>query len=162
MFVTLLPALLSGIALSLALFIAAITAIGLFHALPGYLQQRWGYAPPPIIQPKPLLQRWVLLFTQGAGALMLTVSTTSQQQVLLLPVIALLLALAIIDWQRQWLPDSLTLPLLWYGLLVNLNGNFVLLEDAVLGAVTGYLSLWLLNMLYRCCYRQDGLGHGEF
>ncbi|NIY46301.1 prepilin peptidase [Cedecea colo] len=74
----------------------------------------------------------------------------------------LLIALIAIDIQHMWLPDVLTLPLLWLGLLVNLNGALVPLSDAVLGAVIGYLSLWLLYWGFKLATGREGLGYGDF
>ena len=58
----------------------------------------------------------------------------------------------------QLLPDDLTLPLLWVGLLVNLGGAFVPLRDAVIGAVAGYLSLWLVYWGFKLAHRQGRHG----
>jgi leader peptidase (prepilin peptidase)/N-methyltransferase len=76
--------------------------------------------------------------------------------------ILMLVILAIIDLHIQLLPDKLTQPLIWGGLLANLNGTFVPLQDAVLGAVFGYLALWLLARAYLFCCQQQGIGHGDF
>jgi len=73
-----------------------------------------------------------------------------------------LLALALIDGESGLLPDLLTQPLLWLGLLVNLNGAFVSLHDAVLGAVAGYLVLWSVYRLFLLCTGREGMGHGDF
>lgn len=73
-----------------------------------------------------------------------------------------LLAMAWIDAETGLLPDDLTLPLLWCGLLVNLKGLIVPLSDAVLGALAGYLALWLIFQLYRLIAGKDGMGYGDF
>ncbi|RXZ36391.1 prepilin peptidase [Oxalobacteraceae bacterium CAVE-383] len=73
-----------------------------------------------------------------------------------------LLAMAWIDAETGLLPDSLTLPLIWGGLLVNLNGLIVPLRDAVLGALAGYLMLWLVFQLYRLAAGKEGMGYGDF
>ncbi len=73
-----------------------------------------------------------------------------------------LLALALIDWQTQLLPDLLVYPLLWLGLLVNTAGRFAPLHEAVIGAAAGYLSLWLLNHLYAALRKEPGMGYGDF
>lgn len=75
---------------------------------------------------------------------------------------AFLLALAFIDADTQYLPDQLTLPLIWLGLLFNYQGGLVSLKQAVLGAVLGYLSLWLLNYIHRLIRGMDGMGYGDF
>ena len=75
---------------------------------------------------------------------------------------ALLIALTFIDADTQYLPDSLTLPLIWLGLLFNLSGTFVPLKSAVLGAVFGYMSLWLLCFIYKLLTGKIGMGNGDF
>jgi leader peptidase (prepilin peptidase)/N-methyltransferase len=72
------------------------------------------------------------------------------------------IALAVIDQETGLLPDDLTLPLIWIGLLFNLWGAFVPLQDAVLGAVAGYLSLWLIYWAYRLLTGKEGMGFGDF
>ncbi|AOU98994.1 methyltransferase [Acidihalobacter yilgarnensis] len=73
-----------------------------------------------------------------------------------------LLAAAAIDLETQLLPDSITLPLLWLGLLLNIDGLFVPLRDAVIGAMAGYLSLWLIYHLFRLLTGKEGMGYGDF
>jgi len=73
-----------------------------------------------------------------------------------------LLPLTLIDWQHQLLPDCLTQPLLWAGLLVHTLGHALPLRDAVLGAVAGYLSLWLIYWGFRLTTGREGLGYGDF
>jgi leader peptidase (prepilin peptidase)/N-methyltransferase len=73
-----------------------------------------------------------------------------------------LLALSLIDWDTQLLPDQLTLPLLWLGLIVNLEQTFTTLESAIIGAVVGYLSLWLVFHLFHLITGKYGLGYGDF
>jgi leader peptidase (prepilin peptidase)/N-methyltransferase len=82
-----------------------------------------------------------------AGALLLT---------------AVLIALTAIDLDLQLLPDSLTLPLLWVGLLINMTGTFTSLESALLGAVFGYLSLWSVYWLFKIITGKEGMGYGDF
>src|SRR3954466_4339717 len=72
------------------------------------------------------------------------------------------IALAFIDQETGLLPDDLTLPLLWVGLLVNLGGAFVPLRDAVIGAVAGYLALWLVYWSYKLVSGKEGMGYGDF
>lgn len=74
----------------------------------------------------------------------------------------LLIAMTFIDLDTQFLPDDLTYPLLWLGLLVNLNGAIVPLRDAVIGAVAGYMALWSVNALYKLVRKHDGMGNGDF
>ena len=73
-----------------------------------------------------------------------------------------LLALAVIDYDTQLLPDDITLPLLWAGLLANLAGTFVPLSAAVIGAVAGYLSLWSVYWLFKLVTGKEGMGYGDF
>jgi leader peptidase (prepilin peptidase)/N-methyltransferase len=73
-----------------------------------------------------------------------------------------LLALAVIDLDTQLLPDDLTLPLLWAGLLLNLERVFVPLPAALIGAVAGYLALWLVYWAFKLATGKDGMGHGDF
>jgi len=72
------------------------------------------------------------------------------------------IALAFIDQETGLLPDDLTLPLVWLGLLVNLYGAFVPLADAVIGAVSGYLALWLIYQGYKLLTGKEGMGYGDF
>lgn len=74
----------------------------------------------------------------------------------------LLIAMTFIDLDHKLLLDDLTLSLLWIGLLVNLNGNFVPLKDAVLGACAGYLSLWSIYWAYKLLTGKEGFGYGDF
>ena len=72
------------------------------------------------------------------------------------------LALAFIDQATGYLPDDLTLPLMWAGLLLNAWGAFVPLEDAVIGAAAGYLLLWSIYWAYRLLTGKEGMGYGDF
>lgn len=72
------------------------------------------------------------------------------------------IALAFIDQETGLLPDDLTLPLLWIGLVVNLGAAFVPLRDAVLGALAGYLSLWAIYWAYKLATGKEGMGYGDF
>ena len=74
----------------------------------------------------------------------------------------MLVALAFIDLDTTLLPDSLTLPLLWAGLLINLGGHFASLPDAVAGAVAGYLVLWSVYWLFKLVTGKEGMGYGDF
>jgi leader peptidase (prepilin peptidase) / N-methyltransferase len=75
---------------------------------------------------------------------------------------ACLVALALIDWDTTLLPDSLTLPLLWGGLVAAALGWTVPLTAALWGAVAGYLSLWLVYQLFKLATGKEGMGHGDF
>lgn len=73
-----------------------------------------------------------------------------------------LIALFWIDADTYLLPDSLTLPLLWLGLLFNLDGTFTSLPSAVIGAIAGYLSLWSVYWIFKLVTGKEGMGHGDF
>ncbi len=76
---------------------------------------------------------------------------------------ATLLATALIDVDTRYLPDVLTLPLLWAGLVVNLsNAGFASLHNAVCGAIAGYLFLWCVYWLFRLARGVEGMGYGDF
>ena len=74
----------------------------------------------------------------------------------------ILISLTLIDFDHKLLPDQLTLPLLWLGLLINTQQIFVPLQDAVLGAVIGYLSLWSIYWLFKLLTGKEGMGYGDF
>jgi leader peptidase (prepilin peptidase)/N-methyltransferase len=73
-----------------------------------------------------------------------------------------LIAMTFIDADTQLLPDDLTYPLLWAGLLMNVNGTFVPLQDAVIGAALGYLALWSIYWLFKLATGKEGMGYGDF
>ena len=73
-----------------------------------------------------------------------------------------LLAASAIDLDTQLLPDRITMPLLWLGLLANVGGLFTSLESAVLGAAAGYLCLWLVYWAFKLATGKEGMGYGDF
>ena len=73
-----------------------------------------------------------------------------------------LIALSFIDFDTQLLPDNLTLPLLWAGLIANLFGLFCSLNDAVIGAIAGYLVLWVVYQAFKLLTGKEGMGYGDF
>ncbi len=73
-----------------------------------------------------------------------------------------LLALLLIDYDCGLLPDPITQPLLWFGLFLNTMHPLVPIHDAVLGAIAGYLSLWLVFWLFKLATDRDGMGYGDF
>ena len=73
-----------------------------------------------------------------------------------------LIALSWIDFDHQLLPDAITLPFLWLGLLVNLFAVFVNIEDSVVGAMTGFLVLWSVYYSYKLITGKEGMGGGDF
>lgn len=135
-----------------AMLLSAVIARWLMHSVPQEAGQRL-----------PLLKtRTLMLIAACAGLAALPFSLSPLQRISLLPVATLLLALALIDWRHRLLPDRLTQPLLWAGLLANQQGCFTSLDEAVIGAVAGYLSLWWLNALYRLRRKTEGIGQGDF
>lgn len=74
----------------------------------------------------------------------------------------LLIAMTFIDLDTMLLPDQLTLPLLWIGLLISIKGPFVSTEDALIGAAVGYLSLWSLYWAFKLLTGKEGMGYGDF
>ena len=75
---------------------------------------------------------------------------------------AVLVALAGIDWDTTLLPDSMTMPLLWGGLVASALGWTIALTDALWGAVVGYLSLWCIYWLFKLTTGKEGMGFGDF
>jgi leader peptidase (prepilin peptidase)/N-methyltransferase len=73
-----------------------------------------------------------------------------------------LIAMTLIDYDTKTLPDDLTFPLLWLGLLINLDGMIVPLRDAVIGAMAGYMSLWAVYWLFKLATGKEGMGYGDF
>lgn len=73
-----------------------------------------------------------------------------------------LLALTLIDLKKQLLPDSMTLPLLWFGIFISFFGIFTDLKSSVVGAMGGYLILWSVYHLFKLLTRKEGMGYGDF
>ena len=73
-----------------------------------------------------------------------------------------LITLTFIDFDTQLLPDDITLPLLWLGLLFNLNTGFTDLKSAVIGAMAGYFILWSVYWLFKLITGKEGMGYGDF
>jgi leader peptidase (prepilin peptidase) / N-methyltransferase len=73
-----------------------------------------------------------------------------------------LIALSVIDFDHQLLPDDITLPFLWIGLLLSLFGLFADSTSSIIGAVAGYLSLWSVYILFKWATGKEGMGHGDF
>lgn len=73
-----------------------------------------------------------------------------------------LIALTMIDFHKQLLPDNITMPLLWLGILCNMFGLFTDLQSSIIGAIAGYLSLWSVYHLFRLVTGKEGMGYGDF
>jgi leader peptidase (prepilin peptidase) / N-methyltransferase len=76
--------------------------------------------------------------------------------------VAAMVTLTYIDFDTQLLPDDITLPLLWIGLLLNIFGTYTDLTSAVVGAMAGYLSLWMVYWLFKLATGKEGMGYGDF
>lgn len=73
-----------------------------------------------------------------------------------------LICLTLIDFDHMLLPDQIVIPLLWLGLLINLDNTFVSINDAVIGAAVGYMSLFSVFWLFKLLTGKEGMGHGDF
>lgn len=73
-----------------------------------------------------------------------------------------LITLALIDYDTQYLPDQITLPFLWLGLILNLNNTFTSIESSIIGAIVGYLSLWSVHHIFKLITKKEGMGYGDF
>lgn len=104
----------------------------------------------------------VELFTGGLSAFLIWHFGSGMAGLATLVFAYLLIAMTFIDADTQLLPDDLTFPLLWCGLLFNLHGMFVPLNEAVIGAVGGYLSLWGVYWLFKLATGKEGMGYGDF
>lgn len=73
-----------------------------------------------------------------------------------------LITLSMIDFDTKLLPDIITLPVLWLGILLNINSTFTTLESSVIGAIAGYLSLWSIYQIHHYFTGKEGMGFGDF
>lgn len=73
-----------------------------------------------------------------------------------------LIAMSFIDIDHQLLPDDITLPFLWLGMLLSLFGLFTDMESAIIGAIAGYISLWMVYQLFKLATGKEGMGYGDF
>lgn len=105
---------------------------------------------------------WVELGSGLAAAVVVATLGLSAAGITALGFTFALIVLSGIDLEHMLLPDSITLPLLWAGLAVNLAGTFTDLHSAVLGAMAGYLSLWSVHVLFRAVTGKEGMGAGDF
>ncbi|MEC8618169.1 MAG: A24 family peptidase [Pseudomonadota bacterium] len=108
-------------------------------------------------------QHAVAMVTGAVALTALALALDPSLQLLLASVFALsLLTLALIDARLYVLPDQITLPLMWLGLLVNTQEHFAPVAAAVLGAIIGYLSLWTIYWLFKLLRNKEGMGYGDF
>jgi len=73
-----------------------------------------------------------------------------------------LIAMSLIDIKHQILPDNIVLPMLWLGLIINQFNIFTDLSSALIGAIAGYMSLWLVYWVFKLITGKDGIGYGDF
>jgi leader peptidase (prepilin peptidase)/N-methyltransferase len=123
-----------------------------------WLKGRCGECQAPISARYPLVELLTALLSV-AVAMMISPGWDTLAALLLTWV---LVALTFIDLDKMLLPDQLTLPLLWGGLLFNLIGGFAPLADAVIGAMAGYLVLWSLYWAFKLLTGKEGMGYGDF
>jgi leader peptidase (prepilin peptidase)/N-methyltransferase len=86
----------------------------------------------------------------------------TQEGVGLLILASFFITLFFIDQEHQILPDQLTLPLLWIGIGFNIFDTYVPLQESVIGAIIGYLSLWSIFWIYKLITKKEGFGYGDF
>lgn len=102
------------------------------------------------------------LVTSLLSVLMIGVLGFNIESLVALLLLWTLITLTMIDIDTQLLPDSITLPLLWLGLIANSFGLYTDLTDAMWGAVWGYLSLWSVYWLFKIVTGKEGMGYGDF
>ena len=138
------------------------TMIKAIHNIPilsyCFLRGRCNACSNPISMQYPLVELGTGLLT----ALLLSAYGLTLQTCLSLIFSYALIALAVIDGREKILPDQITLPLLWLGLILNLNGFYVGIEEAVIGAILGYMPLWLLFWIFKWLTGKEGMGYGDF
>ena len=100
--------------------------------------------------------------TGGCFFILFFIAETMLQWGILALFFSFLIVLFTIDINEMILPDILTIPLLWIGLLININGYFVKLDDAVIGAFMGYAILWSIFWLFKLITGKIGMGYGDF
>lgn len=112
----------------------------------------------------PISIRYPLVeFVSGAlCVLALFLFGASWQTLFALPFIWCMISLTLIDADTHLLPDDMTLPLMWLGLIINTQNIFTDLQSAVIGAAAGYLSLWSVYQLFKLATGKEGMGYGDF
>lgn len=126
----------------------------------GYLKRRGrcAHCHEPIAPTYPLVE----LAGAGLAISVVAIYGVNLAGLMVIAVCLTLLILAIIDLRTQLLPDILTLPLLWAGLLYQLLFYPLMLESAVIGAMTGYLVLWSFYWIFKAITGKEGMGYGDF
>jgi len=146
------------------------TAIKPWHNLPviGYIliKGKCANCAKPISPRYPIIE----FATASLGAIIAWFFGASIDALLLLIFVWMLISLTMIDADEKLLPDSMTLPLLWIGLLIHTQPswlsspllNSVSITDSILGAAAGYLSLWFITFLFKVIRNKEGMGAGDF
>ncbi|WP_371188161.1 A24 family peptidase [Thalassotalea maritima] len=113
---------------------------------------------------KPISARYPIieLVTGIASLIVVSYYGVSVQAAVMLVLTWCLIALTMIDFDKMILPDQITLPLVWLGLILGLFNVFVPLEQAVIGAIVGYMSLWSVFWLFKLITGKEGMGYGDF
>lgn len=106
----------------------------------------------PLVEIATALLSWVIAHQFGV----------SIETLLLLVLTWGLICLTLIDFDHMLLPDQIVMPLLWLGLLVNINHTFIPISDAIIGAAVGYMSLFSVFWLFKLATGKEGMGHGDF
>lgn len=123
-----------------------------------FLHGRCGYCKSPIFWRYPIVEILSCITT-------ILVVTCFGINITTMPLLLLtwsLIATIFIDFEQQLLPDQITLPLIWLGLIINTNHTFTSPSAAIIGASSGYLFLWSINKIFKLIRKIDGMGHGDF
>ena len=142
--------------------VAAMAAAGAYTFLPQRLLREVDLPEFPARQTRPALNLLVFAAAIALAALCYLSFGASLTSAAVVLFAAALVALAAIDLEIQLLPDAITLPLLWIGLIVNTSHLIVSPDAAIFGAILGYAALWLPYQLHRLLTGRDGMGHGDF
>jgi leader peptidase (prepilin peptidase)/N-methyltransferase len=138
------------------------TAIKPHHNIPVlsylFLGGKCAYCKTPISLRYPLVE----LFTGIISAVVAWRFGYSPETIFALVLSWSLIALSGIDIDHQLLPDSITLPLIWLGLFLSLFGIFTDSHSSIIGAIAGYLILWLVFQLFKITTGKEGMGYGDF
>lgn len=113
-------------------------------------------------EPIPFIYPFVELLTAILFMLLGVIFGATSSLFFSLILLCMLIAISFIDSRYQMIPDELTLPTLWLGLLVNTQALFCPLRDAVFGAIVGYLFLWFVYQSFKLLTKKEGMGYGDF
>ncbi|GAB6071109.1 A24 family peptidase [Thiomicrorhabdus hydrogeniphila] len=105
---------------------------------------------------------WIELFTLAMTFIPFVLFGLTEKAFIYVILMWFFVVITVIDIEHQLILDSLSLPLLWLGLLVNMHYEYIALDFAVIGAVVGYLSLWIVFQGFKLATGKEGLGFGDF